>query len=79
MGDQKANENLFQSNFPLLFQMAFLKPIPNTISSNFTFALEIPWDFAEHKANEIFSGTQNPLGISKGILLAIHQSKSGPI
>ena len=79
MGDQKANENLFQPNFPLLFQMAFLKPIPNTISSNFIFALEIPWDFGEQKANEIFSGTQIPLGISKGILQAIHQSKSGPI
>ena len=52
---------------------------PIKISSNLTFSLDIPWEFGEQKAKQIISGTQIPLGISKGILQAIHQSKSGPI
>ena len=39
---------------------------PIKISSNLTFSLEIPWDFGEQRAKQIISGTQIPLGISKG-------------
>ena len=41
--------------------------MPIKISSDLTFPLEIPWEFGEQKAKQIISGTQIPLGISKGI------------
>ena len=48
---------------------------PIKISSNLTFSLDIPWDFGEQKANQIISGTQIPLGISKGISQAKSPNK----